>query len=423
MRINSTRFLTLTSFFILLVLSNVLAAQSVVPSNKGKLFVGYQGWFNTEGDGMGMGYRHYGRGYDSDPSKAKVTIEIWPDVSELSPQERYPTTFKHKDGSTAELFSSSHPRTVNRHFQWMKDYRIDGAFFQRFATELKNKKRKFALDRVLDNVRMASLNTGVEWALMYDLSGLKEGDIESVLIPDLKRLVAEGITEDRNYIQHNGKPLISIWGIGFNDGRKYTLKESDKLVSVLKDKTELGVEFSVMLGVPHKWRELNQDAVDDPYLLEVLKKSDIVSPWAVGRYGRLSEVDDNKTRLVADKKWLDEADVDYLPVIFPGFSWHNLEKNRGRESKLGLIPRLKGEFLWRQANVAKQAGADFIYIAMFDEVDEATAIFKTTNNPPVNAPFLADEGLPSDHYLWVSSQIKRLLGGNIPDNSKLPVRK
>ena len=39
------------------------------------------------------------------------------------------------------------------------------------------------------------------------------------------------------------------------------------------------------------------------------------------------------------------------------------------------------------------------YVAMFDEVDEATAIFKCSDTPPSGAPFVAMEGLPSDHYL------------------------
>ena len=41
-----------------------------------------------------------------------------------------------------------------------------------------------------------------------------------------------------------------------------------------------------------------------------------------------------------------------------------------------------------------------VYQAMFDEVDEGTAIFKCTNDVPVGASKFADfEGLPSDFYL------------------------
>jgi hypothetical protein len=59
----------------------------------------------------------------------------------------------------------------------------------------------------------------------------------------------------------------------------------------------------------------------------------------------------------------------YMTVAFPGFTWSNMKKN-GRPNQ---IPRLKGEFLWRQVYNAKMAGAKVLKIAMFDEVDEGTA--------------------------------------------------
>ena len=48
-----------------------------------------------------------------------------------------------------------------------------------------------------------------------------------------------------------------------------------------------------------------------------------------------------------------------------------------------LIPRLGGQFLWTQFLGAKQVGARMVYVAMFDEVDEGTAIFKCANDVPV----------------------------------------
>jgi hypothetical protein len=64
-----------------------------------------------------------------------------------------------------------------------------------------------------------------------------------------------------------------------------------------------------------------------------------------------------------------------------------------------------------------------IYVAMFDEVDEGTAIFKCTNQPPVgSSPFVRYEGLPSDHYLWLAGEGARLLRGERPLAAELPVR-
>ena len=63
-----------------------------------------------------------------------------------------------------------------------------------------------------------------------------------------------------------------------------------------------------------------------------------------------------------------------------------------------------------------------IYVAMFDEIDEGTAIFKCTNNPPVGASsFLTYEGLPSDHYLWLTGLAGEMLRGQFPAEDAMPV--
>ena len=54
-----------------------------------------------------------------------------------------------------------------------------------------------------------------------------------------------------------------------------------------------------------------------------------------------------------------------------------------------------------------------IYVAMFDEIDEGTAIFKCTNTPPKGAEFLTFEGLPSDHYLWLTGMGAKMLRGKV----------
>jgi hypothetical protein len=71
---------------------------------------------------------------------------------------------------------------------------------------------------------------------------------------------------------------------------------------------------------------------------------------------------------------------------------------------------------------AIQSGAKMIYVAMFDEINEGTAILKCTNAPPTNQPpakFLTYEGLPSDHYLWLTGQAGRMLRGETPLNKEL----
>ena len=52
-----------------------------------------------------------------------------------------------------------------------------------------------------------------------------------------------------------------------------------------------------------------------------------------------------------------------------------------------------------------------IYVAMFDEIDEGTAIFKIARNVPVGeSKFIPlDDGIPSDHYLWLTGQAAVML--------------
>lgn len=367
---------------------------------RGKVMCGYQGWFNCEGDGMQEGWTHWAKHRKRLLGPGNVTVDLWPDLREYEADERYPTGFTHADGRVAEVFSSANRKTVLRHFSWMKQYGIDGAFVQRFANGLRPGsslvKHKNA---VLTHAREGANRNGRAYAVMYDLSGLRQGETERVFHDWrlLRRSMRMG--EDSAYLQHEGKPLVAIWGVGFGDDRAYTLAECRDLILALKKDG-----CAIMLGIPTGWRTLDRDAVSTPALHEVLKLADMISPWTIGRYhDPASATRHGEYNWKPDLAWAQEAELDYLPVVFPGFSWHNLTGER-----LDSIPRLKGEFLWSQFLAAKAAGAQMVYVAMFDEVDEATAIFKCTNDPPTGE-FLTYEGLPSDHYLKLTGKGAQLI--------------
>lgn len=71
--------------------------------------------------------------------------------------------------------------------------------------------------------------------------------------------------------------------------------------------------------------------------------------------------------------------VGYQPVVFSGFSWFNLMSKRGLTDHVikNEIPRQCGNFLWDQLAELKKLGFTNVFGAMFDEVDEATALFPT----------------------------------------------
>ena len=389
----------------------------------GKVMCGYQGWFNAQGDGAQRGYNHWTRG-GAKPAAGNVRVDLWPDLSEFPADERFPTELRFADGTRAEVFSSYRRPTVLRHFAWMQEHGIDGVFLQRFVSSLSRDTSLAANNAVLENVRAGARESGRVYALMYDLSGLAPGKAD-VLINDWKALLRDTrLTADPAYLRHHGKPLLALWGCGFKDENKNrpSLDDWRKIIAFLKDDQESG-GLAIMLGVPSFWRTQTRDSLADPALLALIQLADVISPWTPGRYRTPEAAAAHATTVwQPDLAWCRERSIDFLPVAFPGFSWHNM---KGAEAPLDAIPRLGGRFFWAQITAAKRAGADMLYVAMFDEVDEGTAIFKVTNHPPV-APgtetrFVIYEGLPSDHYLRLTGFAGKLIRGEIAPTAELPI--
>ncbi len=410
---------------VVLILAVFGGALSAFAQNKpgdtltGKVMCGYQGWFAAPGDGMGIGWGHY-----TFTPGGTCTIDLWPDVRELDKDELFESPLRLADGKPAAVFSSAVPKTVQRHFEWMRTYGIDGVFLQRFGTVLKGEKSRAFNDRVLENVRSASAKTGRTWAVMYDLTGLRRGEIESVVMQDWKRLRNQlHVMDDPHYLRHGGRPVVAVWGIGFNDRRDYPIEECAALFRFLRDNPEFG-GTTVMAGVPYGWRTLDRDAVKDPSLHTTLDLAGIISPWAVGRYGTPADAERQIAQVhTDDAAWCKARGKGYLPVVFPGFSWKNMMSFRKQEATFNAIPRLGGRFLWSQAMQRIRLGADMLYVAMFDEMDEGTAIFKCADDVPVGTNvFVTNEGLPSDHYLWLTGEIGRVLRGEKAVSADLPKR-
>jgi hypothetical protein len=405
----------LLPFLGLLALLPITRAAVDASTLTGKVMCGYQGWFNAEGDGAERGWVHWTK-RRGPLASGNAKVDMWPDVSELGADERFATGFTNARGQKAEVFSSFKQATVLRHFEWMREYGIDGAFVQRFVVDIQSPRGLNHNNTVLGHVREGAKRSGRAFVVMYDLSGMGSNRMAQVT-NDWRKLRSEmRVTDDTAYLKHRGKPLVAVWGIGFSDNRRYSIAECRALVEFFKRDG-----CTVMLGVPTYWRELKNDALKDPALHEVIKLADVVSPWTVGRYKTQSEVARHEEKLLRpDVTWCAEAKLDYLPVVFPGFSWHNMHGGA-----LDYIPRRKGEFLWSQFTAAKRAGAQMIYVAMFDEVDEGTAIFKCTNDVPVDdkSKFVTYEGLPSDFYLKLTGAGGKLLRGEIPLSEKIPALK
>jgi hypothetical protein len=390
----------------------------------GKVMCGYQGWFNCPGDGIPRNWVHWGTYVDGGTfTPTECTVDMWPDMTEMGPGEKFHAVAFNDANGAHYVFSSHNYDTVVRHFQWMSDYGIDGVYLQRFATETTPGSPECNhRNDVLDYCKAGANLYGRKYAVMYDLSGLSSGSGGTLrVINDWKYLVdvkqVGRDLADAGYMTHNGKPVVAVWGLGF--GRSYEGQESYNLIDFLKNDPTYGGNV-VMIGVNDNWRTNS-----DSWFQQTLQLADIISPWWVGRFGDTTGAYSWASNVgVPDKAWCDANDKEYLPVMFPGFSWYNMGNG-----PFNQIPRQGGQFLWDQVySHINTVGATMLYVAMFDEVDEGTAIFKVTNNPPEVLPamFVTYDidgfPLPSDEYLWLVGEATRALRGEIPANVTRPAR-
>lgn len=381
----------------------------------GKVMFGYQGWFFHPNDGSEYArWRHWG-GDMSSPED--LTVDMFPDFREYEMDELFPTGnnfFTYDDGRTVRVYSAYKKKSVVRHMKWVRDYGLDGVFLQRFVTNTTNATLRRSRDTVTANIMDGCEKYGRVFANMWDISSFDPGRMD-IIINDWKHLVDDlGITGSPNYLHHRGRPLVSIWG--FSVREEFPESDLQELLDFFKsESTPEKYRATVMLGVDHDFHER-------PNWLDEMAQADVISPWSVGRFsddnGHLSFL--NKHVLPA-QDWCDQHNVDFLPVIWPGFSWANLKNDTPNKR-----PRRGGNFFWTQATRVISGNAKSIYIAMFDEIDEATAMFKLAENDhqtPDQGYWLALDAdgydLPSDWYLRCAKLATEVVRGNTDNRTTL----
>lgn len=410
--------LCIVLFFINAVAQTKHASKSKYMSYKGLVMAGYQGWFNCEGDGANRGWTHYSKnGKFEDGS---CTIDYWPEMDEY--KVKYKTPFKFEDGSPAYVFSSYDESTVDLHFKWMKEYGVDGVFIQRFFSVLTSENRINHNDKVLASAIKAANKYGVAICLMYDIGSMDDSKYQLVM-DDWKHLVDDlKLTNQKKkttYLFHNEKPLVAFWGISAGTRKSGHIPEIFDIMDFFKNDPVYG-GCSIHLGIPSRWRTLGSDTKADPRLHEVIKQADVVHPWLVGRYNEETYEAYRQENIVDDLLWCNDMGKSYAPTVFPGFSWYNMKDNEVSNK----IPRNKGEFYWKQIAGAIESGAEMLYVAMFDEIDEGTFIMKGAHKVPVGKSIFVpiDPEVPSDHYLWLTNMAGKMLRGEIPFSKEMPVR-
>ncbi|MFI5879676.1 discoidin domain-containing protein [Streptomyces sp. NPDC051554] len=386
------------------VLAPAASAASAPGDVVGKITVGYQGWFACIGDGAPInGWWHWTQNWSQPPSPTNTGISCWPDVREYT--NTYQTSYAALgNGQPAKLFSSYDQQTVNTHFLWMQQNNIDTAALQRFnPTGGEGPTR----DAMATKVRAAAESYGRKFYVMYDVSNWT--NMQSEIKTDWTNKMSAH-TASSAYAKQNGKPVVCIWGFGFNDpNHPFTPDACLDVVNWFKNQG-----CYVIGGVPREWR--TGTGGSQPGFSGVYHAFNMISPWMVGAIGNVTEADNAYTTYtVPDQADCNANGIDFQPCVLPG-------DVSGRQ-------RAHGDFMWRQFYNMVRAGVQGIYISMFDEFNEGNQIAKTAETQawvPTNSGFLAlDEdgtACSSDYYLRLTGDGGRMLKGQLALTSTRPTQ-
>jgi hypothetical protein len=362
----------------------------------GKVTVGYQGWFAAPGDGAPIrGWWHWSQHWRRDPSPSNTNIVSWPDMREYI--NVYPTAYANLgSGAPATLFSSYDQQTVDTHFRWMRQYGCDTAALQRFDPTGDEGQIR---DAMAIKVRSAAERFGRKFYIMYDVTDWT--NMRSEIKTDWATKMSAH-TASTAYARQYGKPVVCVWGFGFNDpGRPFDAAACLDVVNWFKDQG-----CYVIGGVPTWWRTGDNDS--RPGFSDVYHAFNMISPWMVGRARTLTDLD----RIYENVNVADQADcaangIDYQPCVMPG--------------DLSTGARMHGDFMWRHFYNTARLGSQGIYISMFDEYNEGNQIAKTAEDAsmqPVNfgRHALDEDGTAcsADYYLRITRDGGRMFKGQLP---------
>ena len=325
---------------------------------KGKIMAGYQGWFRTPNDPDGRGWVHWG-----DIANGAFNTDMWPDVAQYSLRSLdKAAAVTLQSGKPGYLFSSAWPDVVDTHFRWMREHGIDGAFLQRFVSDHLGSLHG-GPERVLANVRAAANREGRIWAIEYDVSGYPDARLLETLQADWKWCVDTfGLLKDPNYAREGGKPVVFIWGLPFPD-RNMSPQTANAVVDFFRNDPKYGGNYLIG-GIPNNWRRM------DPAWQEHIKKYQCVLPWMSSTYAD-------------DLTDFSKLGLAYYAHVLPGFSWANMKHLPTGDATVAYTPRDGGGHYWNQLSAAVGAGAERLFVGMFDEYDEGTAIMPMSDDTPL----------------------------------------
>lgn len=385
-------------------------------------FYGYQGWHFAPGDGRieSNDWVHWFN--NNTPDEDNIHGDMWPDLTEYDPHNLYETDLKYPNGETAKVYSCFDYSTIDLHVKWMRDYGIKGCVVQRFTNSIDKSYKLEQGDKKIRDIMTACEKYGVKFWIMHDAGS---GDAEEYerLTNDWKHLVDDlDILQSPAYTFQDGKPVYAMWGMQVSS-RNWTAEQVSNLLDFYKDKDSPYLAY-VVGGVTPNWFTNENTA-----WRTVFERLDMLSPWRTIFNNNAAYTESEIERMYNEKAWCDERGIDYNPVISAGASAGNIGISENNPNKkTNGFPRNGGKVLWKQAYEVCKMSTKFMYIAMFDEVDEGTAMYKQvpyTSGLPVNCRQIAlsidGYDLPSDWYLQLGNEIQKMMDGRAPVVEEMPL--
>ena len=192
---------------------------------------------------------------------------------------QYPATclfssnLKLPNGQPAQLYDASCAGVIDKHFQWMQQFGIDGVVVQRFLSALDDN----SFITVLQQVQAAAQKYGRGFIVEYDASGgdSSQGSVAATVMADFNSKVKPFLSSSA-YIHQNGKPVVMVFGIGGFSFTKVNVADATNIVNQLK-----GAGNYVGISTPTNWAN---DAKANTGYASAYKAANLISPWTVGSY-------------------------------------------------------------------------------------------------------------------------------------------
>lgn len=374
-----------------------------------KVLCGYQGWFRCPNDLADSGWVHWSKTSGIiDPTNFHT--DMWPDLTEFTESEKFKADdVLTQSGQQAYLFSSVNEDTVKRFFKWMRKYGIDGVYQQRFVSA-NNYAGNFSGNWSLNFVRKGAHLEGRIWAVEYDVSSLgSTPDLAyQVVTDDWKYLVDTcHITSDSRYAHEGSKPVIAIYGLAHTSKSNLTVDMANSIVDFFKSDPQYGGHY-VLGSLPTDW---------------------YYGSYAPEWYAHFDKYDGIETWMDKSEYWASEIaycssrGIDYYGHIKPGFSWAHM-KNLAPDDT-SYQDREDGQLFWDRVYGLESLGVTRIFIGMFDEYDESTAIIPMTDDHPnsrssTQGRFLDNQGMASDWWMLLAQYTGDTLRKYVPLSATKP---